>query len=847
MNPEKFTQRTLEALQNAQKLAEEKNNTSVQALHLLYVLLDQKDTVVSGLFEYKKINIEEQKKNISDLLKKLPTISGANQSPAFDGEFEKIFSHATKEQEKLNDKFLSIEHLFIAMLSVENSSKKMLNALFTLKDVREIFTKLRGNKTIENQNPEATRDTCKKFCRDVTQMARDGKIDPIIGRNAEIRRTMQILSRRTKNNPVLVGDPGVGKTAIIEGLARKIIEGDVPLSLANKKIMELDMGLLVAGTKFRGEFEERLKALVTEVQDSNGEIILFIDELHTIVGAGGGDGSMDAGNILKPALARGTLRVIGATTLTEYRKYIEKDAALERRFQPVTVDEPTLEDTIAILRGIKEKYEVHHGVQITDEAIVAAAKLSSRYLTDRKLPDKAIDLMDEATSLLKMELESQPEAIDILEKEIRTLEIELEAMKSEKNKARQAEIEKILAEKKEAFQKISLQWKKEKSGVDEIRNAQKKIDSLRIEAEKAERNADFQRVAEIRYHEIPALESLLQKESSPKDQEGNTSKLLREKVTEKEIAQVLSRWTGIPAEKIEGEESQKLIHLEDHLSKQVIGQKNALTKVSNAIRRARAGLGDENRPLASFLFLGPTGVGKTELSKALSSFLFADDKSLIRFDMSEYMESHSVSKLIGSPPGYVGYEDEGQLTGAVRRKPFSVLLFDEIEKAHPDVFKLFLQILDEGHLTDSKGRKVNFKNCVIIMTSNLVTEKKMLSRTELQDKLLGFFRPELLNRIDEMIQFNPLSKEDVMNIFDIHSKAIEQKLALKGITITMNKQAKEYIVEQGYDENFGARPLARAIQNLLLDPLAMEIIEGNIHEGSHVKIGIKENKIFIEY
>jgi ATP-dependent Clp protease ATP-binding subunit ClpB len=907
MNGEKFTHRTAEALQSARSLAKELSHGSVTTLHLLATLLKQEDTVIPGLFASLKKNIPEFSAKVQKKLGVLPTVSGSQAELGFDAEFQRIFDEAESEMKKFGDTFISVEHIFLALLNKPNSCKSILLDEFSKQEqseVREIFQKIRGNSTVQDANPEGKRDACKKFCRDVTELAREGKIDPIIGRNSEIRRSMQILSRRTKNNPVLVGDPGVGKTAIVEGLARKIIEGDVPDSLKNKTLLELDMGALVAGTKFRGEFEERLKAIVKELQESDGQMILFIDELHTIVGAGSAEGSMDAGNILKPALARGTLRVIGATTLAEYRKYIEKDAALERRFQPVMVNEPTIEDTIAILRGIKEKYEVHHGVRITDEAIVSAAKLSARYLTDRKLPDKAIDLMDEATSLLKMELESQPEVLDALEREIRTLEIEKEAMKTEKNEKREKEIEKILADKKEEFQKISLQWQKEKSGVDEIRSAQKKIDELKLEAEKAEREGSFQRVAEIRYGEIPKLEEMLNnpplrggrseatggvsngenqdKSNSPQPpSKRGATRLLREEVTEKEIAQVLERWTGIPAEKMQMEESEKLSKLEDHLRKRVIGQEEALTKVSNAVRRARAGLSDENKPLASFLFLGPTGVGKTELSKTLAEYLFSDENAMIRFDMSEFMESHSVSKLIGSPPGYIGYDEEGQLTGQVRRKPFSLLLFDEIEKAHPDVFKLFLQILDEGHLTDSKGRKVNFKNCVIVMTSNLLAEKfaspplrggrseatggvsewenqdesnspqppskrgAKMSREELNTQLLQFFRPELLNRIDEILQFSSLSKEDVLKILDIHLKKVEKKLQKKEISIRFDQSAKDFLLKKGYDETFGARPLGRAIQNELLDELAMQIIEGKIVEGDRVKVVANSDTLVI--
>ncbi|HIQ56787.1 TPA: AAA family ATPase [Candidatus Gracilibacteria bacterium] len=867
MNPDKFTQRVAESMQKAQNLAKELSHASVKALHVLRILLDQKDTVIPNLLEITKTNRVELIENISKKLKQESTVTG-DITRNFDSEFTRIFEKAEDQMTTMGDSFISVEHLFLAFFETSNSAKSCVEEFFKKDEVTKIFTKIRGSEKVTDANPEAKRDALKKFCKDLTAEAESGNIDPIIGRDSEIRRTMQILSRRTKNNPVLVGDPGVGKTAIVEGLSRRIIAGEVPDNLKNIKLLELDMGALVAGTKFRGEFEERLKSIVKEVEESkksDSEVILFIDELHTIVGAGSAEGSMDAGNILKPALARGKIRVIGATTLTEYRKYIEKDSALERRFQPVKVEEPSVEDTIAILRGIKEKYEVHHGVRITDEAVVAAATLSARYLTDRKLPDKAIDLIDEATSALKMEIESQPEVLDTLERKIRTLEIEKQAVLQEskntkknksnsKNKTRLDEINKILSELKEEFQEISMQWEKERAFVVEIRSAQKNIDALKQEAEVAERNGELQKVAEIRYNKIPALEELLIKNETSENTSEN--KLLREEVTVKEIAEVLERWTGIPAKKMTETETQKLIDLELHLRERVIGQEDALKSVANAVRRSRAGLSDEHKPLASFLFLGPTGVGKTELSKALSEFLFSDEHAMIRFDMSEFMESHSVSKLIGSPPGYVGHDDEGQLTGQVRRKPFSVLLFDEIEKAHPDVFKLFLQILDEGHLTDSKGRIVNFKNTIIVMTSNLVTDMnnetgEAKSRKEIQQELLTFFRPELINRIDEIVQFNQLSKGDVTKILDIHLHALTKKLKKQNITLAISNEAKIYLVEKGYDKEFGARPLVRAIQNELLDELAMKLIDGSLEFDAttgiaDVKIAVNKNNERLE-
>jgi len=853
MNPEKFTQRVAESMQKAQNLAKELSHASVKSIHVLRILLDQKDTVIPNLLEITKTDRLNLIENISLKLQKEATVSG-DITRNFDSEFTRIFEKAEDKMTEMGDSFISVEHLFLAFFETSNSAKSIVENNFDKTEVTKIFEKIRGSEKVTDANPEAKRDALKKFCKDLTQEALEGNIDPIIGRDSEIRRTMQILSRRTKNNPVLVGDPGVGKTAIAEGLARRIISGEVPDNLKNIKLLELDMGALVAGTKFRGEFEERLKSIVKELEElkkSDSEVVLFIDELHTIVGAGSAEGSMDASNILKPALARGRIRVIGATTLTEYRKYIEKDSALERRFQPVKVDEPSIEDTIAILRGIKEKYEVHHGVRITDEAVIASAELSARYLTDRKLPDKAIDLMDEATSALKMEIESQPEILDTLERKIRTLEIEKEAVKQEKNKtARLEEINKILSELKEEFQEISMQWEKERKFVLEIRNAQKNIDSLKQEAEIAERNGELQRVAEIRYNKIPELEELLA--NSGTNNNNSENKLLREEVTVKEIAEVLERWTGIPADKMTETETEKLINLENHLRARVIGQEDALKSVANAVRRSRAGLSDEHKPLSSFLFLGPTGVGKTELSKALSEFLFSDEHAMIRFDMSEFMESHSVSKLIGSPPGYVGHEDEGQLTGQVRRKPFSVVLFDEIEKAHPDVFKLFLQILDEGHLTDSKGRVVNFKNTIIVMTSNLVTETKneageIKNRKELQQELLQFFRPELINRIDEIVQFHQLEKTDVRKILDIHIHSLSKKLDAQNITLKISDEAKDFLVEKGYDKEFGARPLARAIQNELLDELAMKLIDGSFdnsdeNEKKTINVVVKKNK-----
>ncbi len=863
MNPNTFTEKTSEAFQAAQSLAQQMEHGQITGLHFLVAFLAQQDTIVSPLLESLNENPNDLLQKAKAKLVQLPRVSGGQRN--ISGEMQGVFDAAEKFQKKLGDEYLSVEHLFIGLLEAKNSASEILSQL-NKKDVQEKLKALRGNEKITDQNPEGKRDALKKFTQDMTEEARKGKGDPIIGRDSEIRRSIQILSRRTKNNPVLVGDPGVGKTAIAEGLAQRIVAGDVPETLKNKTLLALDMGALVAGTKFRGEFEERLKSVLKEIEESSGQIILFIDELHTIVGAGASEGSMDAGNLLKPALARGHIRVIGATTLSEYRKYIEKDAALERRFQPVMVDEPDLEDTIAILRGIKEKYEVHHGVRITDDALVAAAELSTRYLPDRKNPDKSIDLMDEATAGLKMEIESEPAELDQLSRQVRRLQVEREALKKEKSqesKDRLATLEKELANLEEKANSLRAKWEAERGGIVKIKEVKEKLDALKNELQVQERAGNLQRMAEIRYGEMPKLKEELielEKKSSKKD---GKERMVAEEVTEKEVAEVVSRWTGIPVQKMLLEESEKLALLEKHLHEQVIGQDTAVSAVSNAVRRARAGLNEPDRPLASFLFLGPTGVGKTELSKALSTFLFSDEQALIRIDMSEFMEQHSVAKLIGSPPGYIGHDEGGQLTEAVRRKPYSVILFDEIEKAHPEVFNILLQLLDDGRLTDSKGRTVNFKNTVIILTSNLGSDILQSFSEKYSDKkpdakaleernasihkiLQQNFKPEFLNRIDETVIFDPLKKSEIRQILDIQLKKIFTRLAEQKITLKIDDKAKDFLAERGYDPAFGARPLKRVLQNELLNPLSLKMIEGEIEEGSTAKVSMKGDKLVIE-
>jgi ATP-dependent Clp protease ATP-binding subunit ClpB len=844
MRPDKFTQKMQEALQAAQEVASQFNQQEISNEHFLLALLDQSEGVTRPLLEKMGVNVADLRSRLTQELERRPKIQGGNYDQRIGNELRATIDAAEKEMAKLKDEFLSAEHYLLAVADGKSFSAKLLTDSGVTRDkLMQALQQVRGSQRVTDQNPEGKYQTLEKYGRDLTEMARRGKIDPVIGRDNEIRRVMQVLSRRTKNNPVLIGEPGVGKTAIVEGLARRIISGDVPESLKQKKIIAMDIGSMVAGAKFRGEFEDRLKAFLKEVTDSQGEIILFIDELHTIVGAGAAEGSVDASNLLKPQLARGELRTVGATTLDEYRKYIEKDAALERRFQPVMVDEPTVEDTIAILRGLKERYEVHHGVRIQDAALVAAAVLSHRYISDRFLPDKAVDLVDEAASRLKIELDSMPTEIDVIERETMQHEMERQALKKEKDaasKERLKSLEKELAELKEKSSALKAEWQKEKSVIDDQRKLKEELDQARTQLERAQRRGELAQASELQYGRIPELEKKL-RDVEEKIKEGG-NRLLREEVTEEDIAQVVSSWTHIPVSRLQEGERSKLLRLEEHLHERVVGQDTAIKAVASAIRRARAGLQDENRPIGSFIFLGPTGVGKTELSRALAEFLFDDEQAMVRIDMSEYMEKHTVSRLIGAPPGYVGYEEGGQLSEAVRRKPYSVVLFDEIEKAHQDVFNVLLQVLDDGRITDGQGRTVDFKNTVIIMTSNIgsqfiMEESSPAARERLvMDALRQHFRPEFLNRIDDIIIFDRLSEEELKKIVGIQLRRLIRRLENQKITLELSDAAKAFVASHGYDPVYGARPLKRAIQKYILDPLSMEILEGKFGEGQRIKV-----------